>query len=157
MNRLIFTNVTIYKTIAADAFESMRELIDSGRKPKDDGSGWILQLDPQQRSFRQAMIVIVFVGMWLEAFLHLLIVHRHSEQRFREFDRKSYEEKLQLLGISDQAVLESAARFRKARKELVHEKAHFDSGELKFAQDEAENAYQLLLTVDSLLVGQPAT
>lgn len=156
MDRPIFTNVATYKAIAVDAFESMRELIDSGRQPKDDGSGWILQFDPKQRSFRQAMIVIVFVGMWLEALLHLLIVRNHSEQKFREFDFKSYEEKLQLLGISDRAVLESAARFRKARKELVHEKAHFDSGELKTAQDEADNAYQLLLAIESLLISQPA-
>ncbi|OYY73561.1 MAG: hypothetical protein B7Y40_08935 [Gammaproteobacteria bacterium 28-57-27] len=155
MNSPIFTNVATYKEIAADAFESMRGLIDSGRKPKDDGSGWILQFDPKQQSFRQAMIVIVFVGMWLDALLHLLIVRDHSGQKFRELDFKSYEEKLQLLGVSDQAILESAARYRKARKELVHEKAHFDSGELKSAQDEADNAYQLLLAIDSALVGQP--
>jgi hypothetical protein len=120
----------------------MQELIESGRRPKEDGSlDWILQFDPNQKSFQQAMIAIVFTGMWLEALLHLLIVRDHGEEKFREFDFKSYEEKLRLVGIDDTSILEAAARFRRARKELVHEKAYFDTGETKTAQDEGRNAY----------------
>ena len=37
-----------------------------------------------------------------------------------------------------------------ARRELVHEKAHLDSGETGYAQDEAENAHCLLLALDDL-------
>lgn len=153
MSELILTNISAYKAIAIDAFESMKTLIKSGRKPKDDGTqGWILQFDPSQMSFKQAMIVIVFTGMWLEALLHLLIVRDHNEDKFREFDFKSYEEKLKLLGITDQSILDATSRFRKVRKELVHEKAYFDTGEAKVAQDEAHNAHQLLLTIELALL-----
>jgi hypothetical protein len=99
------------------------------------------------------MVAIVFTGMWLEALLHLLIVRDHGEEKFREFDFKSYEEKLRLIGIDDNSILEAAARFRKSRKELVHEKAHFETGEMKTAQDEARNAFQLLLAIDTALHG----
>jgi hypothetical protein len=148
----IFTNVSTYRAIAIEAFEAMQELGEPGRRTKADGSpGWILQFDPKQKSFKQAMVAIVFAGMWLEALLHLLIVRDHGEEKFREFDFKPYEEKLRLIGIDDNAILEAAARFRVARKELVHEKAHFDAGETKTAQDEARNAYQLLVAIDTAL------
>jgi hypothetical protein len=97
------------------------------------------------------MIAIVFTGIWLEALLHLLIVRDHGEEKFREFDRKPYEEKLRLIGIDNISILEVAARFRIARNELVHEKAHFDTGETKTAQDEAGNAYHLLLAIETAL------
>lgn len=152
MAELILTNVSTYRAIAIEAFEAMQELVESGRQPKEDGApGWILQFDPNQKSFKQAMIAIVFIGMWLEALLHLLIVRDHGEEKFREFDFKLYEEKLRLIGIDDSSILEAAARFRIARKELVHEKAHFNTGETQTAQDEARNAYQLLLAIDTAL------
>ena len=154
MSKLILTNISTYKDIAIDAFESMQTVIESAHKPKNDGTqGWIIQFDSNQTSFKLAMIVIVFAGMWLEALLHLLIVRDHGENKFREFDFKPYEEKLKLLGITNQSVLEDAGRFRKARKELVHEKAYSDSSETKMAQNEAHNAHQLLLTIESELVG----
>jgi hypothetical protein len=153
MNQFVITNVATYKAIALDAHKEMHEHINSGRRPKDDGSpGWIITFDPEQRSFKKAMIGIVFTGMWLEALLHLLIVRDHGIEKFKEFDFKSYSDKMRLLGCSDQRVLDAAEKFRKCRKELVHEKAHFDTGEIKTAQDEADNAHQLLVAVDSLFV-----
>ena len=128
MAELLITNVSIYGAIAIEAFEAMQELVESGRRLKEDGSpGWILQFDPNQKSFKQAMVAIVFTGMWLEALLHLLIVRDHGEEKFREIDFKPYEEKLRFIGIDDNSILKAAARFRIARKELVHEKAHFDT------------------------------
>ena len=154
MAELLITNVSIYGAIAIEAFEAMQELVESGRRLKEDGSpGWILQFDPNQKSFKQAMVAIVFTGMWLEALLPLLIVRDHGEEKFREIDFKPYEEKLRFIGIDDNSILEAAARFRIARKELVHEKAHFDTGETKKAQDEARNAYQFLLAIDTALRG----
>ncbi len=151
MDEFVITNVSTYKAIAIDAHKAMCELVNAGRRPKDDGSpGWILTFDREQRSFKQAMITIVFTGMWLEALFHLLIVRDHGKDKFNEFDFKPYGAKLQLLGCSDQQVRTAADNFQKCRKELVHEKAHFDSGEIKMAQDEAEKAYQLLLAIESL-------
>ena len=102
MNKPIISNVTVYKAIAEEAYSDMVQLVNSGRKRKTDGSdGWIIQLDPEQKSFKKAMISIVFTGMWLEALTHLLIVKKFGEKKFKEYDFKSYEEKLELLGITE--------------------------------------------------------
>jgi hypothetical protein len=154
MAEAIYTNVSTYRAIAIEAFEAMRELVESGRRTKEAGStGLILKFDPNQKSFKWAMIAIIFTGMWLEALLHLLILRDHGEEKFKEVDCKSYEEELRLIGIKDESILESAARFRVARKALVHEKAHFDTGATQVAQDEAHNAYRLLWAIDTALDG----
>lgn len=153
MNQFVLSNVATYKAIALDAHKEMHEQINSGRRLKDDGSpGWIITFDAERRSFKKAMIAIVFTGMWLEALLHLLIVRDHGIEKFKEFDFKSYADKMRLLGCSDQSFLDAAEKFRQCRKELVHEKAYFDTSEIKTAQDEADNAHQLLLAVDSLFM-----
>lgn len=145
MNHLIVTNVAIYKAVADEAYGEMVGLLETGRRPKPDGSaGWILTYDPTHASFKKAMISLVFTGMWLEALMHLLIVRKFGEVKFNEYDFKAYEEKLKLLGITNKELLESVSRFRAVRKALVHEKAHFDDGEIKTAQSEADNAHQML-------------
>lgn len=47
----------------------------------------------------------------------------------------------------------AAERFQKCRKKLVHEKAHFDD-EIMTAQDEADNAHQLLVAIDAFSMSQ---
>jgi hypothetical protein len=144
MNPILPTNYSIYESIAREAFQDMKNSIDSGRRPKSDGSeGWIITYDPTHTSFKRAMVSVVFTGMWLEAILHLEIVKRFDESKFKDYDFKSYEEKLKLIGIEDIDFLNRISRFRKSRKELVHEKAHFDSGEIKSAQSEADNAFEI--------------
>lgn len=156
MAQLLISNVTAYKAIALDAHQKMHEYINTGRRPKDDGSpGWVLSFDPEQNSFKQAMITIVFIGMWLEALLHLLIVRRLGIEMYKEYDFKPYEDKIRLLGCLDKSILDAAEKFRKCRKELVHEKAYSDSGEIKIAQDEADSAYDLLIALDELFMSQP--
>jgi hypothetical protein len=149
MDNLVFTNIAIYKAIADEAHKEMVQLMEAGRRPKPDGSaGWIFTHDPNHTSFKQSLISIVFTGMWLEALLHLLIVKKYGEDTFRKYDRrKPYEGKLRLLGCRDKKLLDRVERFRKTRKYLVHEKAHFDDGEIKMAQDEAENAHELLVEI----------
>lgn len=148
MDHFVITNVAIYKAIADEAHQKMVQSMEAGRRPKPDGStGWIITYDPKQTSFKQSMISIVFTGMWLEALTHLLIVERYGEDKFNKYDFVSYEEKLKLLGCTDQELLDRVSRFRKTRKSLVHEKAHFDDGEIKRAQDEAENAHDLLIAI----------
>lgn len=148
MNHFVLTNAEVYRTIADEAYQKMVQSIEAGRRPKPDGSaGWIVTYDPDQTSFKQAMVSLVFTGMWLEAMMHLLIVKAHGKDRFNEYDFKSYEEKLTLLGCTDAELLNSVSRFRKARRALVHEKAHFDDGEIRWVQKEAENAHGLLAAI----------
>ena len=68
--------------------------MDAGRRPKEDGSGWIITYDPDQTSFKQAMISIVFTAMWFEALMHLLIVQKYGIELFKKYDRKNYADKL---------------------------------------------------------------
>lgn len=57
MAELIFTNVSTYRTIAIEAFETMQELVESGRRPKENGTpGWTLQFDTNQKSFKQVTL-----------------------------------------------------------------------------------------------------
>ena len=148
MDRLVITNIAAYKAIADEAHQEMVQLIESGRRPKPDGSaGWIKTYDPNQTSFKQSMVSIVFTGMWLEALMHLLIVKKYGKDKFREYDFKTYEEKLELLGCRDKKLLHHVYRFRRNRNSLLHEKAHFDDGEIKKAQDEAEYAHEMLVAI----------
>lgn len=145
MNPLVISNISVYKAISEEAYLRMRELIDTGRSRKPDGSeGWVIKYDPEQKSFKQSMISIVFMGIWLEALLHLKIVSKFNVKKFKDYDHKTYEEKLKLLGFDDVDQLKMVEKFRKCRKALVHEKAHLDVDEMKVAQEEAENASNLL-------------
>lgn len=152
------SNALIYKQISEEAYLKMVESSEEGRRPKDDDSeGFILTFDPNHTSFKQSMIVVVFTGMWLEAVLHQLIVSKHGEKKFKEYDFKSYRDKLTLLGVSDAVLLNDVDNFKTTRKELVHEKAYFDLGEIKVAQSEAKLAHKIMMRVSSELVsrGQP--
>lgn len=95
------------------------------------------------------MIAIVFTGMWIEAFLHLRIVRNHGLQKFKEYDFKSLADILQLLGCSEPAIIEAAQKFQKCRKELVHEKAYSDAGQIRTVQDGADNPNQRLWAIDA--------
>ena len=150
MDSYVFTNASIYRAIAEEAHASMTELMTVARGPRADG-GWILTYDPTHASFKQACIAIVFAGVWLEAAAHLAIVRQHGLEKAEEYDRRIYEDKLRLLGWSEEGVLARAKRLRHARRELVHEKAHLDAGDLRFAHDEADNARQLLADLQELM------
>ncbi|WP_251977334.1 hypothetical protein [Salinicola avicenniae] len=111
----------------------------------------MIKYDPNHNSFKQSMIVVVFTGMWLEALLHQEIVFKHGVEVFKKYDFKSYREKLALLGIADTDLLDSVDSFKATRKELVHEKAFFDSGEIKVAQKEAELAHKIMESISHAL------
>lgn len=128
MTELVITNVDIYKDIVMEEYERMRDAMDRDTTPTADGSRMIKRFDPNRTSFKSAMITVVFTGMWLEAITHLLIVQRFGKAKFREYDRKPYENRLEVLGIQDSNLISRVRAFREARKELVHEKAFVDKG-----------------------------
>jgi hypothetical protein len=133
----------------------MVKLMEAGRRPKSDGSaGSIISYDPGQNSFKQAIISTVFTGMWLEAFTHLVFVNKFGKETVGTYDRKSYEEKLKILGCTDSELLKRVTKFRQIRTALVHEKAHLDGGEIKTAQDEAENAHEILFAIHKFFARQ---
>jgi hypothetical protein len=149
MDSIVVTNASIYRAIAEEAHERMSEAMAAGRRPGPDG-GSIIAYDPTHASFKQAFIAIVFTGIWFEAVTHLAIVHKHGVAKAKQYDHRSYEDKLRLLGCSNQDVIGRAERLRQIRRELVHEKAHLDSGEIRRAQEEADNAHALLVALRDL-------
>lgn len=151
MDHFVVTNIAIYKAIADEAYEEMFHLLTVGKRPMPNNEKWIINYEPNHTSFKKALVSIIFTGMWLESLMHILIVKEFGETKFKEYDFKSYEEKLRLLGICDECLIKRVSRFRKTRKELVHEKVFFDDGAITTAQSESENANILRHEIQDLL------
>ena len=156
-HKTILTNVGIYQSIADAAYHNMSGGMGKNVRP-EDSSGAIKTFDPEQTSFKQAMISTVFTCIWLEAILHLLIVDKFGKKWFKKVDYETYEMKLELLSCRDTVLLENVERLRKVRKEIVHEKSKFEfddegkfTGESRTGQDEAENARAVMTGVEKWL------
>lgn len=152
MTQVIISNVDVYAAIAEDAFVDMEKRFAEGRKLRSDGEGWIISFDPSQNSFKSALVYITFSALWLEAILHLRIAEQYGKSRSKDDDRKSYEEKLEILGVSDEELSCSLAAFRDLRREIIHEKAFFDQNKPQVAQDEAQKVRQLMQKIQKKLV-----
>tara|TARA_Y100001970_G_scaffold68711_1_gene87671 strand:- start:2567 stop:3127 length:561 start_codon:yes stop_codon:yes gene_type:complete len=139
---LIYTNVLIYESIAKEAFDKMNRLWKKHTSPKPNGKGLIITFDPNRKIFKNALTSIVFTGIWLESLLHILITRKFDEKEFKKHDRKTYKEKLNLLGFTN-ACQENADVFRKNRNKIVHEKAFLDEKNYQIAPDIALEAYSL--------------
>ena len=155
--RPLLTNARIYRSIADDAYRQMSADMDTHVRPAPDGAAAVVKtFDPEQLSFKQAMIAVVFTCIWLEAALHLLIVGTLGRDAYtKKVDHAGYRDKLTLLGCGDEELLGNVQRLQQVRRELVHEKAHLEyndagefTGELRTAQDEAENARAVMLAVE---------
>lgn len=142
----VHTNVRVFYRITQESYEAMNEHFRSHTRPKPNGEpGYIFTRDPEQKSFKSAFITIIFCGVFLEALLHLLIVKHHGLEVFKKYDRKPYEEKLNLLGCTDRSITDLCKKYRHARREVVHEKAYLDNDYfLRVAQKEAEIAIELI-------------
>ncbi len=146
----VVSNIRTFYKIAKESFEHMQKEFESGRRRKPNGEpGWILTLDPDQNSFKSALIAITFSGIYLEALLHHLIVEKKGIDIYHEYDRKPYEEKLRLLGCTTQSILSECKHYRTVRREVIHEKAHIDSETIRTAQDEATRAFKLIETINN--------
>lgn len=115
------SNLRVYLTIALEAAAESRRLLEEGRTPRGDG-GFIVRLDPEQRSFKHSLIAIAFAGTFLEALLGIVAVERLGSERYKSIDKRKWEVKLQALGITDDGLLARCTHFREARNDLMHEK-----------------------------------
>ncbi len=146
----IHTNLQVFYHIAEEAYVAMDEALNQSRRPNpNDEQGWIITYDPKQKGFKNAFITIVFCGIFLESLLHLLIVKHKGLDVFKEYDKKNktYEDKLRLLDCNDHSILEGCSHYRKARREVVHEKAHIDNKNFRVAQKEAASAMELIKNI----------
>lgn len=98
--RPALTNVGIYRSIADCAYRQMAADMAENLRPGSEGSDVVVKtFDPEQLSFKQAMISVVFTCIWLEAALHLLIVGKLGREAYtKKVDRSGYGTKLSLLG-----------------------------------------------------------
>ena len=143
--KYIFSNARVFYAIAREAFETMKELDAKYIRPKPDGQpGFIKTIDPEQKSFKNAFVCVVFCGVYTDAILHVLIGRKFGTEKCKELDRKTYEFKLGELGCNDESIIKDAEKYRLSRKEVVHEKAMLDQNDLKTAQDEAAFAFDLV-------------
>jgi hypothetical protein len=154
----MISNIDVYFAIASEAVAEAERLENAARRPKPDGEpGFIITYDPEQKSFKASLIAIVFAGMYLEALFYLNGTKRFGRGKYnKKLDKMlSYEEKLELFGITDQTILAEARHFRKMRRGLVHEKAlkadGLTVGKIRVAQDEARKALSFVRRVGGTL------
>ncbi len=153
----MITNVDVYFAIAKEALAESERLEKLARRPKPDGEpGVIVTYDPEQKSFKHSLVAIVFAGMYLDALFYIFGAKHFGKAKYnKKHDNKSWEDKLQLFGLSDKAILEEAERFRKRRRELVHEKAvqisDLTVDTMYIAQEEAKKALSLVKEVTEKL------
>ncbi|MGK2927386.1 MAG: hypothetical protein ACSLE2_17365 [Lysobacterales bacterium] len=150
------TNAHVYRAIAEEALSEAVRLEAEARTPKPDGSpGFVIQWDPERRSFKKSLVAVAFSGIYLEAVLFIHGTFRMGADWEKKFDRKPYEEKLEALGISDADLLASAKRLREVRNDLVHEKARpLDTAALAnsyWVQTEASASVALIQTIAARL------
>ncbi|HUZ91202.1 MAG TPA: hypothetical protein VMU78_04795 [Methylocella sp.] len=153
----MITNVDVYFAIAEEALAESERLEKLARRPKPDGDpGVIVTYDPERKSFKNSLVAIVFAGMYLDALFYILGAKQFRKAQYnKKHNNKSLEEKLPLFGLSDKDLLAEAKRFRKRRRELVHEKAvqisDLTVDTIYIAQEEAKKALSLVKKVTEKL------
>ena len=154
----MISNIDLYFAIASEAVAEAERLENAARRPKPDGEpGFIITYDPEKKSFKASLIAIVFAGMYLESLFYLNGAKRFGTGKYnKKLDKMlSYEEKLELFGITDQTILAEAKHFRKMRRELVHEKAvrvsELTADKIRLAQNEAKKALSFVRKVGAAL------
>lgn len=152
----IITNIDVYWSIAEEAHAAMQADLTELMTPKpNDEPGYIIRWDPGRRSFKNAMVAIVFAGMYLDALLYITLQRRLGRPDALKVDRSSHEERLERLGVTDPAILDRVREFREARKDLVHEKAvqlaDLGGQAMHTAQDAADSAMSLMWDIRVLL------
>jgi hypothetical protein len=123
--KLLITNVSLFRIMAEEAATKSLESLNAHRTPKPNGEpGFILRGD-NRVSFKQALIAIAFSGIYLEALL--AIATREARRTGRRHVSKAkekprYDGKLKALGVKDHGLLKAAHHFNDVRDDLIHEK-----------------------------------
>jgi hypothetical protein len=124
MTKLV-SNLDVYLSIAEEAVAESERLEKLARTPMAEGEpGFIIRYDPERKSFKNSLVAITFAGIYLEALFYIVGISRFGRIEYdNSHDRKTYEQKLALFGVSDPVLLRRCEHFRKMRKDVVHEKA----------------------------------
>ena len=155
----MLSNAEIYLDIAVNACEMSKQIEEASRRPNPDGQpGFVITYDPN--SFKQSLIAIAFAGIYLEALLYIVGVGKLGKEGYKKIDHKIYEDKLKVLGVTGAETLKTCEKVRKARNDLVHEKAinpqAADKATFREAQREAEIAVAFVRSITDLLKASEA-
>jgi hypothetical protein len=155
---MLMTNANVYLAIAEEAQAESERLAKLARRPNPDGEpGVIVTYDPDQKSFKNSLVAIVFATMYLETISYLLGTKQFGSVEYnKEHDRKCLEDKLLLFGLKDLDLRTATKRLRERRKDLIHEKADLTVNVVYAAQDEAKHAIELVKTItEKLALSKP--
>jgi hypothetical protein len=156
---LLGSNLQVYYEIAKKAQSKSEKLDKRYTKPIPGQPGrFVHGYDPGRGSFKNALIAIVFSGVFADALIavaalqepELLAKQKTSFNKF--FNKMNYEEKLKVLGVTDKILLENCKEFRDSRNDVVHDKPNvFVGGKLvsrarkpRVAQVEAARAVKFI-------------
>lgn len=155
----MISNAETYLAIARDAHAEMKRLDSESRRPlppmQDGSPRYIFTRDPGRRSLKQAMITIIFSGIYFEAVVYLTALRKFSKTDACKIDKMAYEERLPELGVDDKTLADAAKALREVRRDLVHEKALLTKGlhsaTWRVAQESADQAIALVNELQRLL------
>lgn len=141
------SNVDILLSIVSESHKHMNDLLEKGRTAKE-GGGYILHNDPEHRSFKEALKVLMFVGASIEAMWYQKAVELNGKACTEKMDDKSrgVAKKLQSLGVVNEKLLGAVRNYYRVRRQIVHEKAYENSYQesIFVAQTEANKAVEML-------------
>lgn len=144
----------IFLDIAEEALSRMHALDKDNAFANPDGKGgYVIKLDPERKSFKQALIAISFSCAFFEALVFIKLSEMYAGKKLTKNDNAFYEDRLKALSVKDSAFTAKAERLRKIRKDIFHEKAtsSLEGKNIWYAQTEAEFAVEYVKRVAELL------
>jgi hypothetical protein len=125
----VISNYRTFLAIAREALQASEDTDAKHIRPKPDGTGHIITVDPAGQSFKQSLVAIAFVGAFLDAVLYWIGRDVLGKREYKNVTKESgkYEHRLakifEKLCIKDEDLIADCKRFREARNEILHEKA----------------------------------
>lgn len=158
--RQMYSNIKTYLAIAQEAADRAALLRDQSKSPKPDGSGFVISMEVTHEAFKQSLIAMAFSGIYFEALLYIVGTMKLGVDEYQKIEkRKTYEQKLGLIGVKDKDLLARCKRFREARNDLIHEKAieahGAKSSDFRIAHTEAQEAILFVKDAANILRTPP--
>lgn len=151
-NSPVSNAVLSYSLIVVGEYEKMVAELENDNKPVMQGGRGSQQIfNTDRQSFKHAMIIMSFVGMWLHAVLRLKMLSMNmSDKRYQRQKGSPYEQRLMIVGCYDELILEKVSSYRMARNRLLLETDYFRKEDILFVELEAKKAYELMVELTNI-------
>lgn len=154
---MIITNISVFYSIAHEAYEAMEQNLTENITPNPNGKGSIIKYDPTRYSFKQALIASSFADSYIDVYIRILYFKKFNSPPLMKWDRQTNKEKLvTTFSVTDDTFLNDLELFRKHRNSIAHEKPLFPNhSNLDFfeltAQDCARLGIKIIENLQELL------